>query len=107
MCENFGISGGEGGTFSGLILENPEGREVIWQIPSMGVVWIFSGTIQLEEQRTGAPNDVFLQNTLKTLFRLSRVLFDLIIIIITHLNRTTISVIKTAVNMSTVQKINK
>ena len=58
------------------------GGGVIRQIPSVGVVWIFSGTTQLEEQRTGEPNDVFLQNMLKSLFRLFRVLFDLIIIII-------------------------
>ena len=31
----------------GLILENPEGRGVIWQTPSVGVVWVFSaGTTQ-------------------------------------------------------------
>ena len=45
MCENFGNSGGEGGTFWGLILENLKGRRVIRQMPSVGVVWIFSGRI--------------------------------------------------------------
>ena len=40
----FGNSGGEGGTFWGLILENLKGRGVIRQIPSVGVVWIFSET---------------------------------------------------------------
>ena len=48
VCENFGNSGGEweGGKFWGPILENPEGklRGVIQKIPSVGVVWIFSGT---------------------------------------------------------------
>ena len=36
-------SGGEGGgKIWGLILENPAGRGwVIWQIPSVGMVWIF------------------------------------------------------------------
>ena len=87
VWENFGNSGGEvgggGAKFWLPILENPSGRGgVIRQIPSVGVVWIFSGTTQLEEQRTGEPNDVFLQNMLKSLFRLFRVLFDLIIIII-------------------------
>ena len=37
---------GRGGKFWGPILENPEGRGVIRQIPSIGVVWIFSGTTQ-------------------------------------------------------------
>ena len=36
MCENFGNSGGEGGNFRRPILENPEGRWVIRQIPSVG-----------------------------------------------------------------------
>ena len=46
VCENFGNSGGEGGKFWGLILENPEVRGSIRQIPSVVVVWIFSGTTQ-------------------------------------------------------------
>ena len=38
--------GREGGTFWGSFLENPDGRGggVIQQIPSVGVVWICSGT---------------------------------------------------------------
>ena len=46
VCENFGNSGGVGGKFWGLILENPEVRGSIRQIPSVVVVWIFSGTTQ-------------------------------------------------------------
>ena len=51
MCENFGNSGGEGGGYIwGSFLENPDGRGgVIQQIPSVGVVWICSGTTQLLE----------------------------------------------------------
>ena len=84
VCKNFGNAGQKGGgvNFGGRFWKIQRGGGVIRQIPSVGVVWIFSGTTQLEEQRTGEPNDLFLQNTLKTLFRLSRVLFDLIIIII-------------------------
>ena len=37
---------GGGGKFWEPILENPEGRGVIRQIPSVGGVWIFSGTTQ-------------------------------------------------------------
>ena len=43
------IPEGSGGKFWGPILENPEGRGVILQIPSVeggGGVWIFSGTTQ-------------------------------------------------------------
>ena len=40
------IPEGRGGKFWGLILKNPEGRGVIGQIPSVGVVWIFSGTVE-------------------------------------------------------------
>ena len=39
------IPEGRGGTFWGLILENLKGRGVIRQMPSVGVVWIFSGRI--------------------------------------------------------------
>ena len=35
-----------GGKVWGLISENPEARGVIQQVPSVGVVWIFSGTTQ-------------------------------------------------------------
>ena len=41
---------GEGGEFWGPILENPEGRGVIRQIPFVGVVWLFSGTTQLQKE---------------------------------------------------------
>ena len=42
-----GKGGGRGGGgIWGLISENPEARGVIWQVPSVGVVWIFSGTTQ-------------------------------------------------------------
>ena len=43
--------GRKGGTFWGSFLENPEGKGggVIQQIPSVGVVWICSGTTQLLE----------------------------------------------------------
>ena len=41
---------GEGGEFCGPILENPEGRGVIRQIPFVGVVWLFSGTTQLQKE---------------------------------------------------------
>ena len=37
---------GGGGAIWGLISEHPEARGVIWQVPSVGVVWIFSGTTQ-------------------------------------------------------------
>ena len=40
------LEGRGGGKFWGPILENPEGRGVILQIPSMGVVWTFSGITQ-------------------------------------------------------------
>ena len=40
------IPEGRGGKFWGPILENPKGRGVIRQIPSVRVVWIFSGTTQ-------------------------------------------------------------
>jgi len=36
VCENFGNSGWGRGKFWGPILENPEGRGVIRQIPSVG-----------------------------------------------------------------------
>ena len=32
------------------ILENPEGRGVIRQIPFVGVVWLFSATTQLQKE---------------------------------------------------------
>ena len=35
-----------GDKFWVLILENPKGKGVIRPIPSVGVVWIFSGTTQ-------------------------------------------------------------
>ena len=38
--------GGGGGKFWEPIFDNPKGRGVIRQIPSVGVVWIFSGTTQ-------------------------------------------------------------
>ena len=38
--------GSGGGKFWEPIFENPKGRGVIRQIPSVGVVWIFSGTTQ-------------------------------------------------------------
>ena len=43
------IVDGRGGKFWGPILENPERRGIIRQIPSVGGgVWIFSGTTQFE-----------------------------------------------------------
>ena len=42
----------EGGKFGGPFLENPAGREVIRQIPFMGVVWIFSRTTQYNQPQT-------------------------------------------------------
>jgi len=48
VCKSFENAEGEGGKFWELILENPEGRGLIQQIPSMGVVWIFSRTTQFE-----------------------------------------------------------
>ena len=42
-----------GGTFGGLILENPKGIGVTPQIPSMGVVWIFSRTTHYEKIISG------------------------------------------------------
>ena len=50
--QKFWKSGREGGKFWGSILEIPEGRGVIQQIPSVGVVWIFSGTTQCESTCT-------------------------------------------------------
>ena len=47
-----GRGGGGGGKFWGPILEDPEGKGVIQQIPSVGVVWIFSGTTQCESTCT-------------------------------------------------------
>ena len=44
--------GGGGGKFWGPILEDPEGKGVMQQIPSVGVVWIFSGTTQCESTCT-------------------------------------------------------
>ena len=38
-----------GGKLGGVITENLDGGEVIRQIPSVGVVWIFSGTTHLYE----------------------------------------------------------
>ena len=41
------IPEGRGGVnFRGPILKNPEGRGVIGQIPSVGVVWIISGMVE-------------------------------------------------------------
>ena len=47
-----GRSGGGGGKFWGPISEDPDGKGFIQQIPSMGVVWIFSGTTQCESRCT-------------------------------------------------------
>ena len=44
------LEGKEGFTFWGSFLENPEGKgggRVMQQIPSVGVVWIFSGTLTI------------------------------------------------------------
>ena len=50
-----------GGKFWGPILENPEGRGVIRQILSVGVVWIFSGTTQCDiNNSTGSPNSKYM-----------------------------------------------
>ena len=53
MCENFGNSGGEeGGYILGVFFGKSRGEGgggVIQQIPSVGVVWICSGTTQLLE----------------------------------------------------------
>ena len=49
MWEKFGNSTGDGGKLGGVISENLEGGEVIPQIPSVGVVWIISGTTHLYE----------------------------------------------------------
>ena len=51
MCENFGNSGGEGGGYILGVFFGKSRREggVIQQIPSVGVVWICSGTTQLLE----------------------------------------------------------
>ena len=38
------ITEGSGGKFWGMILEKSRGKGAIRQIPSVGVVWIFSGT---------------------------------------------------------------
>ena len=47
-----GEVGGGGGKFWGPISEDPDGKGFIQQIPSMGVVWIFSGTTQCESRFT-------------------------------------------------------
>ena len=47
------IPAGRWGKFWGPILENPEGRGVIRQIASIGVVWIFSGTTHRANQLAG------------------------------------------------------
>ena len=56
MGKNFGIfwegRWGGGVNFRGPILEDPEGKGVIQQIPSVEVVWIFSGTTQCESTCT-------------------------------------------------------
>ena len=46
------LEGREGGTFWGSFFGKSRGEGVIQQIPSVGVVWMCSGTTQLLELRS-------------------------------------------------------
>ena len=63
MCENLGNSGGQGGVnFGGRFWKIQRGRgEVIWQISSVGVVWIFSGNTQYWSSTSLGLNEACIQ----------------------------------------------
>ena len=61
MCENFGNSGGQGGNFGGRFWKIQRGGGVIGQIPSVGGVWIFSGTTQYWSSTPPGLNEACIQ----------------------------------------------